>query len=197
MSDATAWLLELNDGLLAAVGELELIHLLPDKPLLFELPQSPVYCRSLCVWRGEILPLMDLAARILELPTRTGEGLLAVVAFQKYPGAKIHHGALVLNAPPIRIHVNDSQSCDLPDSPVIWQDLAIACFELAERGPVPILDLVRVYSQPPADTLVESNLTDSRYLSKAKAAIDTPTKLGLHESPLTTLPAEPRTDLKE
>ena len=152
MSEVNAWLLDLGEGLLAAVGALEMVHLLPDEPALFEIPQSPIYCRNVLVWQDEILPLMDLAARLLGRPGPVGQDLLAVLAFQEYPGAETRNGALLLKAPPIRIHVNDSQACDLPDSPSDWQHLAIACFELAERRPVPVLDLAKVFCLSQGDT---------------------------------------------
>ncbi len=43
MSEVNAWLLDLGEGLYAAIGELEMVHLLPDAPALFDVPQSPPY----------------------------------------------------------------------------------------------------------------------------------------------------------
>lgn len=147
MSEASAWLLQFDQGLSAAVGERNMIHLLADKPALFEIPQSPSYCRNVFIWQGGVLPLMDLPSRLLGRHSLS-HGPLAVVAFQNYPGTKTQYGALLLNAPPTRIHVNDSQACGLPDSLPGWRDLAIACFERGEQGPVPVLDLAKVFSLP-------------------------------------------------
>jgi chemotaxis signal transduction protein len=148
MAEVNAWLLNLGEGLLAAVGEREMIHLLSDQPALFEVPQSPCYCRKVFAWQGGILPLMDLPSRLTGRRT-LNPGLVAVVAFSKCPEVKTLHGALLLNSPPQRIRVDDRQACDLPESPSGWEHLAIACFEQSKYGPVPVLDLPRVFSLLP------------------------------------------------
>ena len=149
MGEVSAWELDLGEGLSAAVGEREMIHLISDPPPLFEIPQSPRYCRKVFIWQGKILPLIDLPMRLLGHRT-VSKGLLAVVTFQNYPEAKIRHGSLLLNSLPRRIHVDDSQVCDLPEAPSGWRHLAIACFEQGQ-GPVPVLDLPSLFSLPPAD----------------------------------------------
>jgi len=150
MSEATAWLLDLGGGLHAAVGEREMLHLLPDPPTLYRIPQSPPYCCKVLLWEGEILPLMELARRIpvREVVRTEGRGLIAIIAFQEQPGAASRHGALLLNAPPVRIRVGDAQACALPEPASVWRRLAIACFEQAGRGPVPVLDLARLFLLP-------------------------------------------------
>lgn len=147
MSEANAWLLEFSEGLLAAVGERQMVHLLPSDTALFEVPRSPVYCSRLVIWHEQILPLMDLGLRLLGRPM-VNQGLLAVVAFPGSRSTQTSHGALLLNAPPVRLRVNDSQACVLPDSLQIWRQLAVACFEQAEIGLVPVLDLAMVFSHP-------------------------------------------------
>lgn len=148
MSETNAWLLDLGDGLHAAVGELEIIHLLPDPPTLFEIPQSPAYCRKVLVWQGEILPLMNIAMRLSVLAVPKNQMLVAITAFQDYPGAAPHYGALSLDGPPVRIRVDDSLACELPEPQSDWQRLAISCFRLSNQDPVPILDLGQVFSLP-------------------------------------------------
>jgi len=148
MSEVNAWLLDLGEGLLAAVGELELVHLLPDAPALFDVPQSPAYCRKVLVWQQEILPLMNLATRLLGRPAARGGGLVAVTAYQERPGADPSYGALMLSAPPVRVRVADSQACGLPEAQPGWRHMAIACFEREGRGPVPVLDLAKVFLPP-------------------------------------------------
>jgi chemotaxis signal transduction protein len=137
-----------------------MIYLLQDEPSLFEIPQSPCYCRNVFVWQGGILPLMDLPLRLLGRRT-VNQGFLAIVAFRKYPGAKIEHGALLLSSPPTRIGVNDTQACDLPETPPDWRRLAIACFERAGQGAVPVLDLSKVFSLAPGDASGR-NLTEAQ-----------------------------------
>ena len=148
MSEVNAWLLDLGEGLRAAVGELEMVHVLPDAPTLFEIPQGPAYCREVLVWQREILPLMNLAMRISGRPITESQGLVAVTAYQEYPGSVPRYGALALGRPPVRIRVSDSQARELPESRPGWRGMAIACFEYSGLGPVPVLDLGRVFSPP-------------------------------------------------
>lgn len=150
MSEVNAWLLDFGGGLHAAVGDLEMIHALPDAPSLFAIPRSPDYCRQVLVWQGEVLPLMDVALRLAARPPSVnGSGsLIVITAFQDHPGAAPRHGALLLNTAPVRIRVNDTQACELPESQSVWGHLAIACFEHQDRGPVPVLDLRKLFSLP-------------------------------------------------
>lgn len=150
MSEVNAWLLDLGAGLHAAVGQLEMVHVLPDTPTLFEIPQSPAYCRQVFVWQGEVLPLMDVARRLAARPPSVNgsRGQIVITAFQEYPGAASRHGALSVSTAPVRIRVNDSQARALPESQPGWRRLAIACFEHPDRGPVPVLDLRRLFSLP-------------------------------------------------
>ena len=150
MSEVNAWLLDLGGGLHAAVGGLELNHVLTDAPILFDIPQTPDYCRQVMVWQGEVLPLMDVAMRLTARPSSANAslGLIVVTAFQEYPGATSRHGALLLNTAPVRIRVNDAQACELPESQPGWRRLARACFEHSDLGPVPVLDLRTLFSLP-------------------------------------------------
>ena len=141
MSEVTAWLLDLGDGLHAAVGEREMIHVLPDPPPLFEIPRSPAYCRKLLIWQDELLPLMNLAGRVAARPVAPAEGqpgpdgLVAIAAYQPHPGEA-----------PARIGVSDADACGLPEALGAWRRYAISCFEHADIGPVPVLDLRSVFS---------------------------------------------------
>jgi len=148
MSEADAWLLNPGPGLQAAVGALELVHLLPDTPTLFEVPHCPPHCHRVLVWQEEILPLVDLATRLMGRPPADTPGLIAVVAYQEQPNAEPNHGALALDTPPTRIRVNDAHACALPEGQDHWRPLAIACFDHAGSVPVPVLDLQRLFSSP-------------------------------------------------
>lgn len=166
MSEAKAWLLDFGEGLLAAVGELEITHMLTDVPELFEIPLCPAYCKKVLVWQGKILPLMDIASRILDYSIDTSRHLVAIAAFQEYSGADVQHGALLLHAPPERISVDDSQACDLSNIQSSCRQFVLACFEHVNFGPVPVLDLYQVFSSPhciiddhPTDELASNHYT--------------------------------------
>ena len=152
VSEVGAWLLPLGGGLHGSLGEQEIVHVLPDRPLLQEIPQSPAYCSTVLIWEGEVLPVMDLAVRLAGPARALAERLetFAVVAFRAQPDVAPRHGALVLSAAPVRIRVGDEQACELPEPRSRWQPLSMACFRHPDHGPVPVLDLPRVFLLPPA-----------------------------------------------
>jgi len=164
MSSVDAWLLNLGDGLHGAVGEREMIHVLPDAPTLYQIPQSPGYCRQVLVWQGEVLPLMDLAKRLPCGMLGTPDGvvgmrdLVVIAAFQEHPGEAPRHGALLLRGMPVRIAVSDADACELPASLRAWRPYLLSCFAYSNVGPVPVLDLRRVFSLSPIGTYDDPNL---------------------------------------
>ncbi len=159
-TDCTAWVLNLGDGLWAAVGEFELAHVIPYSPVLFEIPWCPLYCRQALIWEDQVLPVIDLGERLLGEVTRRGEAragvgaeietLVGIVAYSTRPGDAPKHGGLLMREVPSRVRVSDRQACALPEHPEGWASLAIACFEDACNGPIPILDVARLYSSTPA-----------------------------------------------
>jgi chemotaxis signal transduction protein len=155
MSEVNAWLLDLGGGLHGAVGDREMIHVLPDPPTLHQIPQSPGYCRQVLVWQGEVLPLMDLAKRLAPEPTGAAEAaagtrnLVGIAVFQRYPGEAPQYGALLLRRMPARIAVSDADACDLPESLQVMRPFSASCFSYQKVGPVPVLDLHRVFSLSP------------------------------------------------
>ncbi|NJN45168.1 MAG: hypothetical protein HC808_00150 [Candidatus Competibacteraceae bacterium] len=144
MAETTAWLLDLDSDLVAAVGEREMIHVI-QAPVLFEVPSSPRYCRNVLVWQDNILPIMDIAAWLKKLPGRQVCPVAGIFAYQTQPDWDIQYGALMLTATPSRTRVNDNQACTLPDQPAGWKTLALSCFTEVERN-IPILDLPTLFS---------------------------------------------------
>ena len=124
-TDCTAWVLNLGDGLWAAVGEFELAHVIPYSPVLFEIPWCPLYCRQALIWEDEVLPVIDLGERLLGEVTRRGEAragvgaeietLVGVVAYSTRPGDAPKHGGLLMREVPSRVRVSDRQACALPE----------------------------------------------------------------------------------
>ncbi|MBI4006227.1 MAG: hypothetical protein HY356_06125 [Gammaproteobacteria bacterium] len=152
MSVSNAWLLTFSDKLHAAVGNLEMIHLLPHIPELIEVPQTPAWCRYLVAWQNLRLPLMDIRL-FLALNHHDNDNfshqnkvMAGIVAYHPQNGNVQKYGVLLMSELPVRIVVDDQQWCDLPESPGGWTTLAISCFNHPEHGPVPILDLPRIFS---------------------------------------------------
>ena len=143
MAESTAWVLALDQQLLAAVGEREMVHLI-EAPTLLEVPRSPFYCRQVLVWNDAVLPAMDLAAWLRGQPAPRAQTLVGVFAYQTQPGADPEYGALLLAAIPMRTRVTDEQASRLPQQPGAWRTLAIACFKQDDQ-PIPILDLPYIF----------------------------------------------------
>jgi len=141
MSTSSAWLLALGPSYQAAVGLRDMVHLIAAAET-FAIPQAPFYCHQTILWQGNIVPLIDLEGWLKGTATDNATKYVAIVAYQAQD--KIEYGALSLSAPPKRIQVEDSQSCPLPEDPVLWGKISNACFN-AQDTATPILDLAVIF----------------------------------------------------
>lgn len=153
MAETMAWLMELDGQMRAAVGELEMVHVI-QAPELFQVPLSPPYCGHVALWQEHILPLMDLPAWLNNRPERVEHTVAGIFAYQARAGEVPHYGALSLAATPLRISVNDELSCALPPQPPGWKRLALSCFTFNGQA-VPILNLAVIFSGAFASTSPE------------------------------------------
>lgn len=144
---ADAWVLPLRSNLIVAVGALEMMHLIPEPLVLFEIPRAPSHCCHVIVWEDEILPLMDLAILLgaTAILPRTST-LAAVVVYPAGTGQRLQRGALLLDGVPMRAPVSDQQACELPAIVSGQSELALSCFRHPQYGPVPILDLSHLFT---------------------------------------------------
>lgn len=144
INSSNAWLLALDDELPAAVGNLEIVHLL-QFPALHSVPGSPFYCQNVLVWQNRILPAMDLSAWLRGRVMTRSFVLAAIAAYQNQPGDEPQYGSLLLTELPKQITVDDSQACALPEKPRGWSNIAISCFQFEDKE-VPILNLPYIFS---------------------------------------------------
>ncbi len=144
MAEATAWLISFSGDFLAAVGEREMVHLV-ETPRLEEIPQTPLHCRQVLLWEGELLPVLDLNAWLTDQPMRQKHLSVGVVGWQEQPGAIPQYGALLFSGVPQKIRVADDHACNLPEHPAAWKAVAASCV-CYDNQPVPILDLPRIFS---------------------------------------------------
>lgn len=160
-SQASAWMLILKEGLYAAVGEREMVHLLPYTPTLFEIPGTPTYCRHVLVWQDQILPLVDLCTYMegnqWSEPSTSRDTLVGIFAYQAYAGETPQYGGLMLLQAPWRANVTDKQACGLPERLRGWAPLVISCFQDSTHGPIPILDLKRIFLNSPRPESVDAS----------------------------------------
>lgn len=149
-----AWLLNFGDGELAAVGERELLHLVPQSDS-FEVPRVPRHCRHVVAWQHRVVPVWDVLEWL-----RPGSGsketrLTAVVGHQSQRGQAPRFGALLLVEPPSRIEVCNSQACELDGGQAAWREIAISSFRREGTAlPVPVLDLPLMFSASMAGSAV-------------------------------------------
>lgn len=144
MKESKAWLLDFGGETLVAVGERELLHLVP-QPQLLAVPLAPPHCHSVLEWQKHLLPVWDVRAWLGQCSEDAAATLVAIVGYQHRPRQTPMFGVVALASPPQRVIVKDSDACALPDGRP-WQAIARSCFKHG-RQPVPILDLVAMFAR--------------------------------------------------
>jgi hypothetical protein len=151
---ASAWLLTMNGGRCAAVGERELVHIISDEVERVDVPGVAERSNAFIVWQDRRLPLFDVTAALREhdfandpvaVPARKSEAIIVIAAYQISNESQIRFGAIPVCVLPERIEVADNSGCDLPPQSTGWKGLAHSCFRHQRLGAVPILDLGRVF----------------------------------------------------
>jgi chemotaxis signal transduction protein len=150
----TAWLLHLHHGQCAAVGEREILYVLPDRAALHPIPCAPAYAANVIIWERRIVPLMDAGLLLLDPDVGVGgtrmltlHDVIAIVAYTDAHG-ETGVGALLLRQVPERVQVSDDWAHDLPAALETSSRYVAACFAHPQHGIVPILDLVTLFSVP-------------------------------------------------
>lgn len=149
MAASPAWLLRFEGGHRAALGPLEVVHVLTGDTPRFAVPGTPATSRQVVLWQDRPLPVMDLSAWV-DGHASTGAPVVGVVAYAGPTG--VEHGALLLDGLPRQVQVDDGQALAPEDLPSRWAAIAHSAYRDAE-GPVPVLDLARLFSRvwpPPA-----------------------------------------------
>ncbi len=145
----SAWIISITDTVSASVGEFELVHILPDNPVLFNVPTAPYYCQQVFIWQNKIIPVMNLAARFgLEKPAVTNDHfIVSIFAYRAEKTGLFEYGALLLTATPYRTEVSDDQACPLPTDLSAWTHYVRCCFQDTEtQKAIPILNLERLFA---------------------------------------------------
>lgn len=141
---ARGWLLGLPGQRTVAIGERELIHILPEAPLLYEIPRAPRHARRALAWQARILPVLDLAELFHAAALDADTPLVGVVAYRAAGVARL--GALALHGVPRRFETSDTQSCELPPALQALAPGCLSCLEHPDHGAVPILHLSALFS---------------------------------------------------
>ena len=89
MSDTSAWMVGFRGEHRAAVGNLELVHVLPDRPQLRRVPEAPAHCRHVFLWQGHVLPVFDVSHWLGKAPDDGEDTHLGVFRYRPAPVRKI------------------------------------------------------------------------------------------------------------
>lgn len=148
-SACKAWLLPAS-SIHVAIGEYEIVHVIAGWQRYIPVPRSPLWCRHVFLWQGHLLPLFDLEIFINPAPVNNRDvnhdtrGIVAVIAYENSKG-EICYGGLKLSAPPAIRVVSNDEICDYPGDFPDWGKIALSCFEDPVAGPVPILDIQKIF----------------------------------------------------
>jgi chemotaxis signal transduction protein len=145
MSGAPAWIIGFPGDHLAAVGELELVHVLADEPESFNVPGSPWYCHRVILWEDNVVPIIDIGKMLGAGQETPGRRHYGIVRYRLWPTDHQRFGAFLMDKLPERIDVDDASAYALPDTLAQWRDFVISCF-VHDNRPVPILDIGSLFS---------------------------------------------------
>ena len=141
---ATAWVIDIAEGFYGAVGEFELIHILPDNPQLFKIPKTPEYCQQVFIWQNRIIPVLNPVTKLLNMKEQ-GK-IIAIFAYKPSKTNYIEYGALFINNTPHRIEVSDEQAVPLPTVLKTWSPYIKCCFqETITQNIIPILKIAQLF----------------------------------------------------
>jgi chemotaxis signal transduction protein len=149
-----AWLLPLGEGRLVAIGEYEMVHIIPEWVRLQSIPHCPAYCHKVFMWQGHLIPVFDLQAwlhqrgNVAEDTAQDSSPIICIVAY-KDDNRNVSFGGMLLSALPYRCEVYDSQICDYPEEEDRWRSIAVSCFSGPNGMPSPVLDLSRIFCRSP------------------------------------------------
>jgi chemotaxis signal transduction protein len=144
-----AWLLPTGAGTVA-IGEYELIYVIAGWQRYMPVPRSPRWCRHVFLWQNHLLPLFDLEIYInpeqrnTDQNTSGSRDIVAVIAYENKQN-EICYGGLKLGAPPSVRVVNNDEICDYPANYPDWDRIALSCIRDQDAGPVPILDIQKIF----------------------------------------------------
>lgn len=148
-----AWLLP-TGSMHVAIGEFELVHIIAGWQRYIPVPRSPAWCHHVFLWQGHLLPLFDLENYINPAPGKpvgspsNDRDIVGVIAYENQNGV-IYYGGLKMSAPPVIRVVTDAEICDYPGTFNGWDKIALSCFEAADVGAVPILDIQNIFCATP------------------------------------------------
>ena len=145
MSSAPAWLMQIDRLSRVALGQLELVHIIPS-PEYVEIPKSHDYCNRVVLWNKKIIPVMDISMLVNRVPSYIENNAVAVAIYRDKNTEDIKYGGIQLTDMPILESVDNSQAVSKSELPDKWDMVSISCFQMSENEIVPVLDVRRLFS---------------------------------------------------
>jgi hypothetical protein len=144
---SNAWILPFGNHLQCAVSEKVMVQYIIS-PQMHLVPLTPDYCTYVINWRDRLIPVVNLAMLLDQSDTDTMHHI-GIMAYQEAPRTPLQYGAIMLNASPTRIAVDDRQSCDIPGyvEPQM-SSMILSCFSHNDIK-TPIIDMSYLYSDEP------------------------------------------------
>lgn len=140
---APARLIEYAPGCRIAVPVHATLEVLEPSPVV-EVPGALAGWRGLLRWRGDWLPVVDLAERLGLEGTKEAGAHLLVLGWRPVSGEPPRHGALVLPAMPTTLRFSDDDQCPIPTDHALWSTIALSCVSHDGQA-IPIVDPGRLF----------------------------------------------------
>ena len=159
-----AWILP-TGNIHMAIGEFELLYIIAGWQRYIPVPRSPAWCHHVFLWQGRLLPLFDLEIFInpvqdnIRASNITSHEVVGVIAYENQH-LEIQYAGLKLIAPPVLRVVSDDELCDYPKTYAGWKKIALSCFKDPDKGPVPILDIQKIFCAGSQSTATNTSRAD-------------------------------------
>jgi len=145
MSLVPAWLMQIDRMSRVALGQLELVHIIPS-PEYVEIPKSHDFCKRVVLWNKKIIPVMDISMLVNKVPAYVENNAVAIAIYRDANSDAIKYGGIQLTDMPVLEKVDNSQAVSKAELPEKWNGVSISCFKLVENEVVPVLDVCRLFS---------------------------------------------------
>lgn len=145
VAEAEVWSLDTgNQRVSIAIAELAAVVY---QPILYLLPQATNWCCRFVIWKGRVVPVVDLALRLGHKATSESDAaelaFLSVFAWDSASG--VSTGGILTLQPPENIWIRDDMIHALPEPVDSWHEISRSCFA-QEDDVIPILDLAAIFA---------------------------------------------------
>ena len=144
MSEAAAWLMQIDRLTRVAVGQLELIHII-SSPEYIEVPKAPEYCQRVVYWNHKMIPVIDISMLVTGTSTYYQNNAVAVALYTDPQTNEVSYGGIQLTDMPLLEKISNDQGLSPTDLASHWHPYAISGFKSKDKDLVPIIDVKRLF----------------------------------------------------